>query len=48
MPVIENDITIEELDENEKETIRYSTRRYRELNRGGNRTIVFPSRFSRK
>ena len=45
-PVIENDITIEDLDDNEP--FRYSTRRYREFNRGGNRTIVFPSRFSRK
>lgn len=48
MPVIENDITIEDFDDNDNETFRYSTRRYREFNRGGNRTIVFPSRFSRK
>ena len=46
MPVIENDITIEDFDDNEP--FRYTTRRYREFNRGGNRTIVFPSRFSRK
>ena len=45
-PVIENDITIEDFDDNE--TFRYTNRRYREFNRGGNRTIVFPSRFSRK
>ena len=35
-------------DDNDNETFRYSTRRYREFNRGGNRTLIFPSRFSRK
>ena len=43
---VENDITIEDLDDNQ--TFRYINRRYREFNRRGNRTIVFPSRFSRK
>jgi len=46
-PVIENDITIEDLETNEN--IRYSTRRYREINRRDySRTLIFPSRFSRK
>jgi hypothetical protein len=47
--VIENDITIEDLDNYDNPRIfRYTNRRYREFNRRGNRTIVFPSRFSRK
>tara|TARA_B110000495_G_C23008141_1_gene595918 strand:+ start:1243 stop:1854 length:612 start_codon:yes stop_codon:yes gene_type:complete len=44
-PIVENDIQIEDFDDTD--TLRNTTRRYREFNRGGSRTLIFPSRFSR-